>query len=254
MKSSFLMVFLVGFSIGLSQKQIATQSHAWMMYFGNHRLTDRWGIHTEYQWRRNDFFQQWQQSLMRLGVDYYGKNGAQYTLGYGWIETFPYGAQPIAKAFTEHRIWQQLMLKSKVNRIDFQHRYRLEQRFLENWKTTYNGGIELVYSYLFRQRIRYRFLANLPINHPEMTDNTLFLSVYDEVFLGFGEGIGKNVLDQNRLYAAIGWRFNANVNVQVGYLNQYIIKTDGFHHERNHTLQIGFTYNLDFRKESPASK
>lgn len=253
MKGNFLIFFLSAFYIGLSQKQISTQSHAWVMYSGNHRLTDSWGIHTEYQWRRNDFFQNWQQSLMRIGVDYYGKNGAQYTLGYGWIETFPYGDQPIAKAYNEHRIWQQLILKSKTKRIDFQHRYRLEQRFLENWKGTSAENF-ILDGFLFRQRVRYRFLANLPLNHPEMSDNTLFLSIYDEVFLGFGDGIGKNVLDQNRLFAALGWRFNSNLNVQVGYLNQYVIKGDGIKQERNHTLQIGFTYNLDFRKELPASK
>lgn len=82
-----------------------------------------------------------------------------------------------------------------------------------------------------------------------MTENTLFISVYDEPFLGFGAGIGKNVLDQNRLYAALGWMFNKNVNIQLGYLNQYWIKADGIRAERNHTLQASLTYNIDFRKK-----
>jgi hypothetical protein len=30
-----------------------------VMYFGNHRLSDRWGLHTEYQWRRADLFNHW---------------------------------------------------------------------------------------------------------------------------------------------------------------------------------------------------
>ncbi|MEY3426197.1 MAG: hypothetical protein RL679_1555, partial [Bacteroidota bacterium] len=67
-------------------------------------------------------------------------------------------------------------------------------------------------------------------------------------FLGFGKGIGKNILDQNRLYGAIGWRFTKDFQVQLGYLNQFIVKSDGVKMERNHTLQIGATYNMDFTK------
>ena len=249
MKSIFyILCFLLVNLWSFSQKQISTQQHAWVMYTGNHKLTERWGIHTEYQWRRSDYFQDWQQSLLRLGLDYYSKQNAQYTLGYGWIRSYQYGEQPIAHANNEHRIWEQFILKNKVGRVEFQHRYRLEQRIIENWKVNSSGEFEQE-GFIFRQRVRYRFFATVPLSRKEMVDNTLFLAVYDEPFLGFGKGIGKNILDQNRLYFALGWRFNKNCNVQLGYLNQYIVKTDGIKAERNHTLQIGLTYNLDFCKQ-----
>ncbi|MFM7725664.1 MAG: DUF2490 domain-containing protein, partial [Flavobacteriales bacterium] len=89
----------------------------------------------------------------------------------------------------------------------------------------------------------------VPLSRKEMVDNTLFVAAYDELFLGFGKGIARNVLDQNRLYFALGWRFNAACNIQFGYLNQYIIKKDGVMVERNHTIQLGVTYNLDWRKK-----
>jgi hypothetical protein len=243
-----LFIFLTVFGKLSAQKDISSQTHAWVMYFGNHRLSDRWGLHTEYQWRRADLFNDWQQSLLRLGVDYYVKSGSQFTAGYGWIRTYQYGEQPIAHCFNEHRIWEQLILKSKAGRFDFQHRYRLEQRFLENWVKDASGNYALD-GFLFRQRVRYRFLLTIPITRKEMQDNTLFLAIYDEPFLGFGKGIAKNILDQNRLYLALGWRFNPNCNIQLGYMNQFVIKKDGIQAERNHTLQIGFTYNLDLRKQ-----
>jgi len=37
--------------------------------------------------------------------------------------------------------------------------------------------------------------------------------------------------------------------VQVGYMNQFVVKTDGLKMERNHTLWISTTYNLDFTKK-----
>jgi hypothetical protein len=242
----FVMAVLFGISNALSQKEIVSQQHAWTMYFGNHRLTEKLGIHTEYQWRRHELFKEWQQSLMRIGVDYF-TDEAQYTLGYGWIRSFPYGEQPIDITYNEHRIWQQVVLKNKVGRVEVNHRYRLEQRFLEQWKHLPNDSYELN-GFAFRNRFRYKVMLTLPITRKEMLDNTLFFSVYDEPFLGFGKGIGKNILDQNRLYMALGWRFNKDVNIQLGYLNQFIVKSDGVKAERNHTLQIGLTYNLDLRR------
>jgi hypothetical protein len=243
-----LIVVIISPSYLFSQKEISPQNHAWVMYFGNHKVSEHWGIHAEYQWRRADMFNDWQQSLLRLGVDYYSKQNAQYTLGYGWIRSYKYGDQPISHNLNEHRIWEQFVIKNKVGRVDFSHRYRLEQRFIENWVKDENA----VYAqdgFVFRQRVRYRFMATVPLSRKEMKDNTLFLAVYDEPFLGFGKGIGKNILDQNRLYGALGWRFNKDFNVQLGYLNQYVVKTDGIKAERNHTLQIGVTYNIDFTKK-----
>ncbi|MGV3630228.1 MAG: DUF2490 domain-containing protein [Bacteroidota bacterium] len=249
MKKIFYLFLVIFINTAYAQKEIATQSNAWVLYLGNHRISDRWGVHTEYQWRRSGFFEHWQQSLTRFGLDYYTKTGVQYTAGYAWVLTYPYGNQPIQHQFTEHRIWQQVILKNKIQRVEVQHRYRLEQRFLEQWakNTTHEFGST---GFVFRQRARYRFLLNVPLNKDEMADKTLFLSLSDEVFLGFGKGIGKNILDQNRINAAIGWRFDSNSNIQLGYLNHYLVKSDGIKAERNHTLQLGFTYNLDFRKQN----
>lgn len=222
-----------------AQKTIDTQTNAWYMYFGNHRISEQWGIHTEYQWRRSGLIEKWQQSLLRVGADYYTKSGLQLSAGYGWIVSFPYGEQPIAYKFPEHRIWQQLIMNQKTGRLYFNHRYRLEQRWLRNKVPHGEHGYDNA-GFNYRNRARYRFLVTVPLTNPELVDNTLFLAVYDEVFLGFGKGIGKNVLDQNRLFAALGWRFNKNMNV---------IKPDGERMERNHTLQLAFTYNLDFRGE-----
>ncbi len=233
-----ILLFLgIGFN-ATAQKEIATQSNGWFMYFGNHRLSDRWGIHTEYQWRRHEFISTWQQSLMRLGIDYYTKENSMLTAGYGWIVSFPYGEQPIAQEFTEHRIWEQWILNQRAGRLHVNHRYRLEQRFLE--RPAQND-------YVFRQRVRYRLMLTMPLTAKELEDNTLFAAAYAEPFLGFGKGIGKNILDQNRLYLALGYRFNPRVNVQVGYMNQYIVKPDGVQQERNHNFQLGLTYNIDFR-------
>ena len=102
---------------------------------------------------------------------------------------------------------------------------------------------------LFRQRIRYRAQCIIPLQKRYIEQGKgLFLNVNDEVFLGFGKGIGKNILDQNRLILALGYKFSPNLNIQMGYMNQFVIKTNGVQMERNHTLWTSIVYNLDFSK------
>ncbi len=246
-----IIVIILGLSLSLisfGQKQIDSHVGCWLMYFGNHKLSEKFSLHTEYQFRRTDFVQNWQQSLARIGLDYHFNSQHSVTAGYGWIVSYPYGDQPIAVETQEHRIWQQFITQSNAGRFYFHHRYRLEQRFIENASLN-NAHEKVVDGYKFRQRARYRFMVSVPLNRAKMEDNTLFLAAYDELFLGFGKGIQANILDQNRLYFALGWRFNKHSNIQVGYMNQIIPKGDGVKMERDHNLQVGYTYNFDFSKK-----
>lgn len=241
--SILIIILLCSLNI-FAQKQIANQHNGWYMYFGNHKLTDKVSLHTEYQWRRADVIKNWQQSLLRLGIDYKLTDAVMITSGYGHILTWPYGEQPVVEKFIEHRIWEQLVLTQRSNRFYFNHRYRLEQRWLEG-----NGGSGAG-DYTYRNRIRYRFLVNIPLSKKEMSAGTLFLSIYDEPFIQFGKNFQRNYLDQNRLYLALGYQFSPKGNIQLGYLNHYVIKGDGLRAERNHTLQMSVTYNVDFRKSA----
>lgn len=214
------------------------------MYFGNHRLSEKFSLHTEYQWRRSDWVITWQQSLLRLGVDYRLSDNALVTLGYGHIVTWPYGEQPVPVKFTEHRLWQNFILTQRQGRFYFHHRFRPEQRWLQG------NGTTLTDKYVYRNRIRYRFMVNLPVGKKEMGPKTWFVSLYDEIFIQFGRNFDRNYLDQNRLYGAIGYQFSTRGNLQAGYMQQFIVKGDGLKAERNHTLQLVLTYNFDFNRSN----
>ncbi len=230
---------------GALKSQEVNQFNSWYMYFGNHKLNDKWGLHTEYQFRRSGLIADWQQSLARIGLDYHYNKSTMLTGGYGWIVSFPYGLQPIETHFDEHRIWQQLILKQSSGLFSFQHRYRLEQRFLQNASINESQD-RITNGYRFRQRFRYRLFTSIPITKNEAGAQKLFAAAYEEIFLGFGEGIGANVLDQNRLYIGLGYSFSSKGNIQIGYLFHRVFKGDGIHRENNSTLNIGYTYNMDF--------
>lgn len=246
MRLSITLILLIGYLA--ASGQTANQDMTWYMYFGNHKLTNKVSLHTEYQFRRTGFGQDWQQSLARVGVDYHINSATSITGGYGYIVSYPYGEQPIPRVVKEHRIWQQLITNNSVGRVGLNHRYRLEQRIID--KVVNNDqGVAEIDGTIFRQRARYRLYASIPVNNPTMEDNTFFIAFYDEVFIGFGDGIGSNILDQNRLYGGVGWRFDKNTNLQIGYLYHRIFKSSNNLREYNNTLNVGFTKNFDLRKK-----
>ena len=69
-KITIIGLFLLEFAgTTLAQKTISNQNRAWVTYLGNHKIKNKFGIHTEYQWRLEDGFNYWQQSLARFGID-----------------------------------------------------------------------------------------------------------------------------------------------------------------------------------------
>lgn len=112
LKIALIVALIIQSSFAEAQTRVQTDNtNAWLMYFGNHKFSDRLGLHAEVQWRRNDLFSKNQQLLLRTGLDFYVKTDVRLTVGYGFIETYPYGEYAVPNAFPEHRIWQQLFLQ-----------------------------------------------------------------------------------------------------------------------------------------------
>ncbi|MCB0733659.1 MAG: DUF2490 domain-containing protein [Flavobacteriales bacterium] len=246
-RSLLLIALMMGlFSPSFAQRDVADQTCGWYVLMGNHRLSNHWGIRTEYQFRRYGLISDWQQSLLRFGADYHFSESTGVTAGYAWIVTFPYGEQPVLHQSNEHRIWEQFLTTQRFGKMQLQHRYWLEQRFLDTYVRNVDGSISKSDG-RFRQRARYRAMLSRPLKEWE-NDRQLFAAVNDEVLINFGPGTGKNILSQNRTYVGLGYQYAKGKNIMLGYLNQLIFKSDGIRMEQNHTLHVFLRYNVDFRK------
>lgn len=238
--------------------QIAAQSanhqygdnfNGWLMYFGSHKVSDKWGLHLEAQWRRSEFLSHSQQLLLRGGVNYHFSPQAVATVGYGFIETYPYGEFPVAAAYPEHRIWEQLQLKSQLNAFEMITRFRLEQRY-SKLPVANNAGIYTPGDAVYTNRARLMNRFSLPFKGKVIADKSFYLSAYDEILINFGKNVRANIFDQNRLYGAIGYKIPKAGRLELGLLSQIIQKPDGVKIERNTTFQLGFSSNIDFYKKS----
>lgn len=202
MKKLVLILFLTTPFLGFGQ---TSELGNWLLYFGNKKINNQWNLHHEVQYRNYDAVGDLEQLLLRTGLGYrINDHNSNFLLGYGFILSENYVAGLSDKVeVNEHRIFQQFITRQKFNRIGVQHRYRFEQRFVEDD---------------FKVRFRYFLALNLPLNNTELTDGTVYLAAYNEIFLN-GE---QSAYDRNRLYGGIGYRLNAGVRFEVGYMNQFL--------------------------------
>ncbi|MBL4669721.1 MAG: DUF2490 domain-containing protein [Flavobacteriales bacterium] len=183
----------------------------WYMYFFNTTFKESpWGIQGDVQYRNWNHGGDLEQLLLRGGLTYKPKKAnIKFTLGYGNITTGAYGSDNSTKA--ESRIYQEALFPVKFgNRIYTNHRFRYEQRFSDNQD--------------MRTRYRYNLFVNLTLNKAAMEKGTIYLALYNEVFINGERNIGNGntveIFDRNRFYSALGYKMSNRLKVQLGIMRQ----------------------------------
>lgn len=176
----------------------------WWMYFGNKKLSSKFNLHHEVQYRNYNIAGDLEQLLLRAGLGYnLSENNNNILLGYGYILSQNYVGSTDEKVdVNEHRIYQQFVTKQSFSRFSMAHRYRIEERWVE-------GD--------FRVRFRYMLNAKVALTNPTIVAKTLYLVAYDELFIN---STG-NKFDRNRLYGGLGYKATDALSIEFGYVNQF---------------------------------
>jgi Protein of unknown function (DUF2490) len=176
----------------------------WLLYIGNKQINQKWNIHNEVQYRNYNAIGNLEQLLIRVGLGYnLTDNNNNLLLGYGYILSHNYLGDVNEKiSVNEHRIFQQFISKQNVGKLKLSHRYRFEQRFIEND---------------FKLRFRYFLGLKYPLTNTGKNDYKVYISAYNELFLN----TRTSVFDRNRLYGGLGYKVNSNINLEIGYMNQF---------------------------------
>ena len=216
-------VLLLFFTNGAAAQ--TDQMGNWIMYFGSNKISNKISIHSEVQYRNHTIAPvNTEQLLLRTGLNYHVSNHAIVTAGYGYVAGHVYESEQTTPESEESRIFQQFILTNKVGSIKFEHRYRIEQRWVNN---------------VYKNRFRYRLMLFIPLNKKVIEKGTLFLGVYDEIFINDKQ----TIFDRNRLYGALGYQLSNKTGVQAGLLRQNV---NGF---GKTYLQFAVVFNPDFRKK-----
>ncbi|WP_179377225.1 DUF2490 domain-containing protein [Winogradskyella wichelsiae] len=211
MKLKSLILFLSLSVTSIYSQVDESQTGAWYMYFYNHQFKDsQWGIQGDFQYRDWQGVGDMEQLLLRSGITYSPKDvNVKFTLGYGNVTSGEFGESDDTSV--ENRIYQEALIPQKLgNRFYITHRFRYEQRFVENQD--------------FRTRYRYNIFLNVPLNKKELAPKAIYAAIYNEIFINgatdIGDGNEVEIFDRNRTYLGLGYVLNPNIRFQLGWMNQ----------------------------------
>jgi hypothetical protein len=230
MKIGFVIVFLWFFSEGFAQKKVNNHTVFWhkteineIFSNGNEDKPKGWGLGADFVFRSKSTFENPSPftEINRIGFrpwfHYQFSPNARLSLSpIGFKYTNEYKARPEdyeRKPYEERRITLQFFHHKKEEGGRFMHtwRYRYEWR----WQETASGD----WRYFNRLRVRYRLRYMISGN--DFYQNKIF---YAAVNNEIGINIGRNVsymFNQNRFYAALGYRFWNAMRTELRYVNRY---------------------------------
>lgn len=198
-----------------------TELGSWLEITTSNRISDRISLSGSLtNWNYKLPAERSQLVLGIIGINYHINKSVVAGIGYANGSIDSTYEETDTPNIHENRILEQISIKHNSKNITWNHRFRLEQRFLEYPTED-----------ILKHRIRYRFKGTLPIN------KTLFICAYDEIHFNLNEFD----FHQNRAYAAIGAKFNNNLNLQIGYA-RHSFKTKSFHR-----VSLQLNTKFDFR-------
>jgi hypothetical protein len=181
------------------------------MYFWNYSFNDsKLGLQGDLQYRNWNLIGDLEQLLLRGGLTYQPENTKfLFTLGAANITTGAFGDRK--DKVVETRIYQEALLPQRLgSHIYLTHRFRYEQRWVENQDT--------------RTRWRYNIFINIPLNKTTLDQGAVYIAFYNELFINgqrdIGDGRIVELFDRNRTYGALGFGLKDNMRIQAGYMQQ----------------------------------
>jgi hypothetical protein len=230
MKTLRLLLLLSIFSTGVLAQTtpVGTWGIATLVLPGD--SSHRWGGYTEFQVRENNVFSNFMYNEVKAGVSYDLDKNFTALIGTGRYSTYDYHDLSAGPVTTETRLWEQITTTQFLYRLKLEHRYRVEQRWV-------NG--------LYKNRFRYRINVFIPLNKTKIAAKTYFLSLFDEVFLNNSEPN----FERNRVSAAAGYQFDKSWIVQAGWINQYNYIPNQSNDKNNVMLML--MYRINRKKATP---
>ena len=208
-----LFIFLVFITPVLAQQ---TPHTGWLFLSHTQKVSSKVDVLADVQWRTGDQFMTLNTRLWRTAVNYNFSKKQAIALGYA--NKNDWDKEDTGEKHTrEHRVYEQYTYNFEAERMEFNLRGRLEQRFVKEEK------------YEFSQRLRALISVQIPLLANADFSKGLYAKIQDEIFLNVQhkENVNSSLLDQNRPYVAIGYRYNKHIDMETGYMRWMQREEDG---------------------------
>lgn len=194
-----------------------------------YKHNEHWSAYTELQMRAMEDYMEPNYYEVKGGVGYNINKDNQALIGVGRYGTY----KNSVFSQREYRLWLQYTFSQNINKLELDHRFRLEKRFFYFPQTEKNSNDE---------RYRYRLSATLPLNADKVKEGTLYANAFEELFVGPRNS--DVFFKRNRLFTGFGYQVNSFANALLGYMWQRDFSQ--LKGNRNyHFVYFGLTFSLD---------
>jgi hypothetical protein len=143
------------------------------------------------------------------------------------------GASTGQTVYPEFRFSPQIMTYHNIGRVQFIQRYRYEFRYqgerraAKNNLSDFSAGDNFAKTPISDQtsdwygnnhlgRLRIQMRLQVPLNKPKVEDKTFYINAWNEIFIATGPRVSNSkLLNQNRVIALLGYRFNGAVPIRL---------------------------------------
>ena len=234
---ALLLIGTLSYGQEIPQKVVNENAQFWISTNNVFRVANRWAILNDIHIRRNNFVADPNFYFLRVGGQYYLNSNLRFAAGYAHLWLTPTGDWDSFQ--NENRVYQQLSLSRRYEKMNALFRIRLEQRFFNNVQ----DGRSLEDD-SFVNRIRFLVSAGFPFKKDGPTEFILA----NETHLNFGKDVIFNTFNQNRLTIGLKHKLSSKWKVDFGYMMVYQQLATGNVYNLNHTFRLFFYGSFDFRK------
>lgn len=224
-------------------RQVGSSANAWLDVAADVWLTSGTDLQIGGRIQRTHLGAAPQQTEFRVGVQRVIGRRFRVAAGGQGSHYSPSGPFPAAGPFRERRLWQHVLQEQRLGQVALQHRYRLEERWMERPTPPEVAGDPDV---VFSLRARYQLRATVPLGSPRAA-HPRYVVAAEEVLKSIGPHATSNRIDQNRAYVGVGVRWSPALRGEAGYVNQWILRANGRQLEHGHSLQL----SLGFTRSAP---
>lgn len=222
----YLLLITLLFQTNLfAQKNAEDYLGAWYTLGINHRFTEKFSITPYAELHNYELTSNYNVTFASINFNYHFKPKHTLSIAYAFLDIDSVFGDDNLYNTKENRVYEQYNYKHKLGAFSAQHRFRLEQRFLQ-----------FAHSNTMQNRLRYRFSLKYTLN------KWISLNIKDEPFIHFQD----QVFHENRFFIGIGYHAFKNVQLNVDYFKQHINK------KNLNRIQIGISMQTDFRKTNTA--
>jgi len=233
-----LLLILV-FNQARAQEQKDSHSSSWNSFIPRVKIDNSFYTVSEFHFRRTNFLKDWEQFIIRPAIHFKKNETYDFAIGYSYIRNYTFSDFTVPINTNEHNIWQQVQLSHAQGKINFKHRFRLEERFIDKI-VSLPDGLYNIDGNIYNNRFRYRLTLTKPIIKIDKNKG-ISVKIFNELFINLEDGIRPKSFNQNWFYVGLDYPITSKMALGMGYHN--IGLQDGNNiFISNHILQTTVTY------------